>query len=549
MKLLRNALLAVTLSLAVSGLAQINVLVNGEPVHFTGVGPQKIEGRILVPLRGVMEKLGAYVGYQGATKTVTATRGDVDLQLVLGQRRAVLNGRDVMMDVPAMEYRGSTLVPLRFMSEALGAEVKWDGATSTVMIATNGTTDSGGGNPPTGEGISISAFNVEGDSLLKAGSVISFTLKGTPGGTATVQIPGLVKDIALKESGVGVYTGAFTVPEANKNPITVSKASAIARLKVGNNERLIQAGDNFQVDNQAPTISATTPELEGRVNQLRPNITAVFEDQNGSGIDSSTVRLRLDGKDVTEDATVTANLVAYKPAMELTAGKHEAEVRVKDRAGNYTAKTWTFNVVDKASVITSFKHDAPKEIQPGDEITFTLLGEPGATVNLSIGDLKTLKMEEVSQGKYTASYVVRRTDRLDGVIAKAKLKTKQGEAYTADVQIGSVVASDQPLSAPKITSPIDGEKVDRNIVFKGKADANAKIQIRIEFTQKVFGAIPISGVVADLEVEANDKGQWETREIDLDTGLGKGNITYTVTAITLGADNKMSEATKITLKR
>ncbi|HJP83650.1 MAG TPA: copper amine oxidase N-terminal domain-containing protein, partial [Fimbriimonadaceae bacterium] len=106
--------------LIVSAWAQgIGVFVDGEPVMFSGVGPQKIGGRVLVPLRGVMEKLGAYVSYQAGTRTVTANRGDVDLQLTLGRREALLNGRTVLLDVPAMEYRGSTLVPLRFMGEAL----------------------------------------------------------------------------------------------------------------------------------------------------------------------------------------------------------------------------------------------------------------------------------------------------------------------------------------------------------------------------------------------------------------------------------------------
>src|SRR5687768_14234479 len=99
-------LIPIGLAIVALGSGQtISVYVDGDPVRFSGVTPQRIEGRVLVPLRGVMEKLGAYVSYQAATKTVTANRGDVDLQLTLGQRRAVLNGREVMLDVPAMEYR------------------------------------------------------------------------------------------------------------------------------------------------------------------------------------------------------------------------------------------------------------------------------------------------------------------------------------------------------------------------------------------------------------------------------------------------------------
>lgn len=497
-----------------------------------------------------MEKLGAYVSYQAATKTVTANRGDVDLQLTLGQRRAILNGREVMLDVPAMEYRGSTLVPLRFMSEALGADVKWDPVTFAVQISTGGSqppTDPN--NPPTGTAIEISGFDVNTSGVLRAGSVIEFRLTGTPGGAATVQIPGVVKDLELRESSRGVYTGSYTIPNNTAAQITVSKATAIARLRVGREERLIQAASTMQVDNQPPTISSATPENNGRVNNLRPNITAVFEDPSGSGIDSGSVRMTVDGRDVTNDATITENLIAFKPTQQLTPNKHTVEVEVRDKAGNRTLKTWSFTIVDRATVITSFTHNAPKTIQAGDEITFTLVGEAGADVKLQIGELRTVTMEETSPGKYSGSYVVRRADRLDGVMATARMKTKSGENFSTDVALGAKVASNQPINAPTITSHENNAKVERKEIFKGKADPSARVLIRIEFTQRVLGAIPMNGAIGEIEVEADAKGNWETREIDLDTGLGHSNITYTVTVVTLGEDDKRSEATKITLKR
>lgn len=551
--MLKSGVLALGLAIAGSSLGQtINVFVNGEPVRFAGVSPQRIDGRVLVPLRGVMEKLGAYVSYQASTKTVTANRGDVDLQLTLGQRVATLNGREVTLDVPAMEYRGSTLVPLRFMGEALGVDVRWDAAAYAVRISTETGVETDPTSPPTTGGsasIDIEGFGVTAPPALRSGSVIEFTLRGTPGGTASVQIPGVVKDIPLKETTRGVYTGSFTVPNNAKGAITVSKATAIAKLAVGREEKLIQASTTFQVDNQPPGISATTPDANGRVNSLRPNITAVFDDQGGTGVDSNEVRIQIDGKDVTDDATITTNLLAYRPSKELTAGRHEVVVEVRDVAGNRATKSWTFNIVDKANVITSFKHDAAREIQPGDEITFTLTGEPDADVTLQLGEIRTIKMSESTAGKYTASYVVRRTDRLDGVVAVAKFKTKSGETFTTDVTIGSKVASNQPLSSPTITSHENGATVNRNATFKGKADPKAKVQVRIEFTQKVLGAIPMSGVISEVEVEADDKGNWTTKELDLDTGLGRSNITYTITVTTIGEGDKVSDPTKITLKR
>jgi hypothetical protein len=59
----------------------------------------------------------------------------------------------------------------------------------------------------------------------------------------------------------------------------------------------------------------------------------------------------------------------------------------------------------------------------------------------------------------------------------------------------------------------------------------------------------MSGTIAEVEVDADSKGVWTTREIDLDTGLGRDNITYTVTVVSAQGDERQSEPTKITLKR
>lgn len=117
----------------------IHVRVDGEPVYFQGTQPRAMDGRVLVPLRGVLEKMGATVDWMPATQTVVASKGDMELDLPIGSRHATVNGRQVTLDVPAMTIAGSTMVPLRFVSEALGADVRWASATQTVMIDTTGT--------------------------------------------------------------------------------------------------------------------------------------------------------------------------------------------------------------------------------------------------------------------------------------------------------------------------------------------------------------------------------------------------------------------------
>ncbi len=116
----------------------VRVIVDGSPVFFDQP-PVTIGGRVLIPLRGVFERLGAFVQWNPASNTVLATRGGSQIQLTIGSRIAFVNGRQVALDVPPMVVGGRTLVPLRFVSEAMGASVDWDPAARAVFVSSGGT--------------------------------------------------------------------------------------------------------------------------------------------------------------------------------------------------------------------------------------------------------------------------------------------------------------------------------------------------------------------------------------------------------------------------
>src|SRR5438128_1449904 len=131
--------LGIALVLGAPASGSIIVQVNGEPVYFSGIGPRTVNGRVMVPLRGVLEKTGAYVDWMSATQTVVATKGDNTIELPIGSRTAKVNGRIVSLDVPAMTIAGNTMVPLRFVSESIGAVVAWDNRRQIVNIETGET--------------------------------------------------------------------------------------------------------------------------------------------------------------------------------------------------------------------------------------------------------------------------------------------------------------------------------------------------------------------------------------------------------------------------
>lgn len=102
----------------------------------TDVPPVLQEGRTLVPFRAIGEALMAEVDWDESDRKVTLTLGDKTVQLVIGDKTAYVNGKATTLDVPAMLVENRTMVPLRFISESLGAYVQWSGELRRIDITT-----------------------------------------------------------------------------------------------------------------------------------------------------------------------------------------------------------------------------------------------------------------------------------------------------------------------------------------------------------------------------------------------------------------------------
>ncbi len=119
--------------------SSIGVMIDGNQIDFD-VSPQVINNRTMVPLRKIFESLGAVVDWDNATKTVTATKDNTTVVLTIGNSKIYVNGSSIALDTPACVVNNRTLVPVRAISEAFGAEVNWDSVTQTVIISNNNKT-------------------------------------------------------------------------------------------------------------------------------------------------------------------------------------------------------------------------------------------------------------------------------------------------------------------------------------------------------------------------------------------------------------------------
>lgn len=125
-------ILAVSFSTPASA-SSISVVVNGKKLVFDQP-PVAESGRTLVPFRAIFESLGAEVKWDSKTQLIQGTRDSVRISFKLGSKNAQVNNSNITLDVPAKSLNNRTLVPLRFVGEALGATVHWEASNSTVYI-------------------------------------------------------------------------------------------------------------------------------------------------------------------------------------------------------------------------------------------------------------------------------------------------------------------------------------------------------------------------------------------------------------------------------
>lgn len=364
----------------------INVTVDGDVILFVGQPPVEQRGMVLVPLRGVFEKLGATVAYDGASRTIRAVKGTTEVTLRLGSTEAFVNGQRQTLALPAQTQQGTTLVPLRFVSEALGAQVSWRGVSRTVVIQT-----SGSASPvplPTASPVEVSSLTHDAQRPLRGGERLAVTLLGTPGSTGTFSVSGIesARELPLREQSVGTYTGVFTVPLG----VQVKNAPLFASLRKGGlASPLIQAAQPVTVDGIGPQLANLSPASDTTAAPSKLLIYATLAD-TGTGIDTSALHLLVNGKDVTGQATVTEAFFSYRPDTALPAGKTSVAVVARDLAGNETRREWSFQLSATAPTAPVPNPAAPL-LKPtiltpaantavGDKVTITGKAAPDALV-------------------------------------------------------------------------------------------------------------------------------------------------------------------------
>ncbi len=117
---------------------EITVNINGIQKSFSQK-PFIINGSTIVPIRELSEALGATVSWEGNTQTVTILKNDITISLQIGKETAYVNEQKYILNVSPQLLNNTTIAPLRFVSESLGAGIEWNGETYSIDIHTEAT--------------------------------------------------------------------------------------------------------------------------------------------------------------------------------------------------------------------------------------------------------------------------------------------------------------------------------------------------------------------------------------------------------------------------
>ena len=421
----------------------VSVTVDNRPVVFADQPPVNAGGRLLVPLRAIFEALGATVNYAGGT--IKANRGNTNLELSIGSDQAIINGQRSTLDVPAQAVFGRTLVPLRFVGEALGASVVFNAATQSVAIASPA---GGAGGGATG-GNSGPVYTVPGGTSV-SGNLQSVNAAGN---TVTINDNGQTRIFPLAPGAVALSQISLATSPGATPLRQPARGVALSSLDAGDDVRL-----NLDATGRVTQIITAATVVVARV-QFAAGNTIVLDDNNDTTL---TLGNNLTYVDAQGKTASTANLRQGDNVALFLSRENRQVYRVSAYAPDYTPAT---NVAtgtpdplpngglpsNNAPQIQLVQHNAAAPLKAGSRLDVTVRAAPAQRLSFSLGArIQNVPLYEstTQAGVYNGSYTVKSGDDVLDARILARLTTNNGAEATAQ--------SDAPVTIDTVAPRVFG---------------------------------------------------------------------------------------------
>ncbi|MBC7437449.1 MAG: Ig-like domain-containing protein [Bdellovibrionales bacterium] len=188
--------------------------------------------------------------------------------------------------------------------------------------------------------LAIERFRVMPVARIEPGAELRFVLIGSPGARGSFTIDGVVQNVAMAEVRPGHYEGAYTIRRNDNFPPSLS---IVGTLELRGQVMRTPLNQALLVDARPPTISNMAPMNNEIVTGGGPfSVSATFDDRGGVGVDAKSVKVVIDGQDVTRNASISPQFLTWRG--DLRPGVHAVEVTAADIAGNSVRQSWSFNV-------------------------------------------------------------------------------------------------------------------------------------------------------------------------------------------------------------
>lgn len=187
----------------------------------------------------------------------------------------------------------------------------------------------------------IERFEMAQVDRIEPGTELRFRLEGAPGAAAFVDLPGIERNVPMREVRPGRYEGTYTIRRSDSLDPSVPIVAKLRRggqMVTANLERPVVAADA-----RSPAIIDLSPRDGATIaGSVATVVSGSFDDRGGSGVDPASVRVLLSGRNVTSETQVSPQSFSYRGP--LLPGQHTVEVSARDRAGNAVRRSWSFDV-------------------------------------------------------------------------------------------------------------------------------------------------------------------------------------------------------------